>query len=92
MNKYIDLVSKLDPEWETTPLDSDSHPTDSSSDDGSDSVGHSVSTLAGRNVEEAISDEKKTLFDWCKEGNEKKLKSLLSVSNVNQTDSDVRHL
>ncbi len=87
MIKYLGLVSRLDAEWEKSSLDSDSQSTDS--DNGSDSVGLSVSTLAGRDVEEEISDEKKTLFDWCKEGNERKLQSLLSSTNVNQTDSDV---
>ncbi len=47
------------------------------------------STLAGWDTEEALTDDKKTMFDWCKEGNEKKLRSLLSDTNVNQTDQEV---
>ena len=85
MTKYISAVSRLDPEWETSPLESDSQ----ISDRGDGSVGHAVSTLAGCDTEEALTDDKKTMFDWCKEGNEKKLRSLLSDTNVNQTDQEV---
>ncbi len=87
MSKYIGAVSRLDPEWETSPLESDSQISDTG--DGSSSVGHAVSTLAGCHTEEALTDDKKTIFDWCKEGNENKLQSLLSDTNVNQTDQEV---
>ena len=89
MSKYISVVSRLDPEWETTPLESQSETNDSEKGDGSSSVGHAVSTLAGRDTEEALTDDKKTVFDWCKEGNEKQLGPLLTDSNINQIDPEV---
>ena len=89
MSKYISVVSRLDPEWESAPLESQTETKDGEKGGGSSSVGHAVSTLAGRDTEEALTDDKKTVFDWCKEGNEKKLGSLLTDSNVNQTDQEV---
>lgn len=50
-----------------------------------------MSTLAGRDTEETIADDKKTLFDWCKEGDIKKLRSLVTGANVNLTDDQVMY-
>ncbi len=71
------LVLSLDwiQEWETSetsPLESDSQ----ISDRGDDSVSHAVSTLAGCDTEEALTDDNKTTFDWCKEGNKRSLYTL----------------
>ena len=51
-----------------------------------------MSTLAGMDAEESLADDKKTLFDWCKEGDMKKLRALVTESNVNQTDDQVMYL
>lgn len=48
-----------------------------------------MSTLAGKDAEECISDDKKTLFDWCKEGEVNKLLALVTATNINMTDNQV---
>ena len=48
-----------------------------------------VSTLASSQEEEVIPDDKKTVFDWCKEGNISSLTELVTESNVNNKDSQV---
>ena len=41
-------------------------------------------------TEEALKDEEKSPFDWCKEGNAKMLGSLLDSENINHQDDNVR--
>lgn len=60
-----------------------------SSGGGGGSGGPVVSTLANQDEEEAIPDENKTVFDWCKEGNVSKLTATVTESNINGKDSQV---
>ena len=55
---------------------------------GGGSMGLSVSRMADQ--EQELSEEEKTVFDWCKEGREDRLQSLLSPDNINTTDEQVR--
>ena len=54
---------------------------------GGGGVGPVVSRMADR--EQELSDEEKTLFDWCKEGREDRLQALLSPDDINAKDSQV---
>ena len=60
---------------------------------GGGGTGHSVSTLAGGDSEDTdVPDDEKTVFDWCKEGRVSKLESLVTDSDVNLKDNQVRFL
>ena len=50
-----------------------------------------VRVSAMSNQDEEISDEQKTLFDWCKEGEREELQKILSNQNgdVNIKDEEV---
>lgn len=51
-----------------------------------------VSTLANLGEKEVIPDDKKTVFDWCKEGNVSKLAELVTENNINDKDSQVCYI
>ena len=93
IDKYLDLVSILDPDWEKS--SSLSEEGSGSLDAGSGGTGGGgggggrvVSTLAGE-VEEAITDSQKTLFDWCKESNIERLAAMVTADNVDLKDEQV---
>ena len=91
MRQYVTLVTSLSPRWRGSDLPPEE---DVGREGGSDEEGgggggsgRSVSTLM--NSAEAIPDEKKTIFDWCKEGHIAKLSSMLTKTNVNSPDEQV---
>jgi len=53
------------------------------------SVGAAVSTMSDK---EEIPDDKKTIFDWCREGNTDKVTSLLKDTDTNIKDENVSML
>lgn len=83
MQEYIDEVKNLDVNWE---CDKDS----GASKNVSSSLGFTVSTLRGQDFE-VVHDDQKTLFDWVKEGNIKRVTELLhgsKTSELNQVDAE----
>ncbi|XP_032231690.2 acyl-CoA-binding domain-containing protein 6 isoform X2 [Nematostella vectensis] len=86
MKIYVQELFSLDPEWDIKYATSDSTPiTQEHSSRSSQSMGLSVSTLRG-DEDDVISDGNKTAFDWCKEGNVKRMSSLISKKNINSPD------
>lgn len=71
--EYIDLVKQLDTLWNET-MDQD----EQSPANKSEGMGISVSTFA-EEEEESLSDDSKSIFDWCKEGNLKQVKMLAKL-------------
>lgn len=68
MKEYVTLVEQLDKTWDKfSQNESESKPT---------TFGVSVSTMAME--EDELEDSEKTILDWCREGNAKKLRMLLS--------------
>jgi len=53
------------------------------------SVGAAVSTMSDK---EEIPDDKKTIFDWCREGNTDKVTLLLKDTEINIQDENVSML
>jgi len=53
------------------------------------SVGAAVSTMCDK---ENIPDDKKTIFDWCREGNTDKVTLLLKDTDINIQDENVSTL
>ena len=93
IDRYLDLVSILDPDWEKSSSLSEDGEGSGSLDAGSGGTGGGgggrvVSTLAGE-VEEAITDSQKTLFDWCKESNIERLAAMVTADNVDLKDEQV---
>ncbi|CAH1271594.1 ACBD6 [Branchiostoma lanceolatum] len=81
MTEYVDGVRKADPTWE---------PTEGGDSKKSTFMGPVVSTMSFDYEEDYISDNNKTAFDWCKEGNTKQMARLLSNGSVdiNQQDTE----
>ena len=79
--KYIELVKHLDPTWD------ESVAVDGSKT--SSAFGVSVSTMRMED-EVTIADEEKTVFDWCKEGNLKKVVHKIEANKglLHVTDDD----
>lgn len=71
MEKYLELLNSIDPSWET----------DSSIKSNETWIHHSTM----RNDDEEISESSKTIFDWVKEGNLNKIKSINS-QDINMND------
>lgn len=71
MEKYLELLSAIDPDWRIKPSDN--------------SVGW-VRHSCMRNEEENIEDSEKTIFDWVKEKNVDKVKISNENINVNKLD------
>jgi len=77
MKQYIEEISNIDPDWELK----------AKGGDGPKTGWVTVSSLARNNDEKNISDSEKTPFDWVKENNLSKLRSLDS-SEMNIVDED----
>lgn len=77
MKEYIEEISNIDPDWELK----------AKGGDGPKTGWVTVSSLAKNEEEKDISDAEKTPFDWVKENNVEKLKSLDS-SEMNIKDED----
>lgn len=77
MTQYVEAVCEIDPDWS---------PDESNTKAG---MGFGVSTMC-REEEEYISDNEKTVFDWCKEGNVEHLSRLLANDSIdiNQQDAE----
>lgn len=80
MQEYLFGMDEVDPEWMTKVRGQRS---------SAGGLGVGVSTLAG-NAEEELSDQQKSIFDWCKEGNIDQVRQLLSHegTNINQMDEE----
>ncbi|XP_068694920.1 acyl-CoA-binding domain-containing protein 6-like [Montipora foliosa] len=77
---YIQELCDLDPEWEEKyAVTDDLTVKETEKSVHMQTMGIAVSTLRGQDdhEDEFISDDKKSVFDWCKEGNVKKLDALL---------------
>merc|ERR1712150_223507 len=76
--QYIDIVSGIDPEWEEKMASGEVKK--------SSGMGVAVSTMA-EPQENSIADEEKTIFDWCQDGNVKRIETFLeNGADVNATD------
>eukprot|EP00118_Oscarella_pearsei_P009948 m.58858 g.58858 ORF g.58858 m.58858 type:complete len:248 (+) comp34838_c0_seq2:111-854(+) len=75
MSQYIDMVDRLCPEWMQHSSSSESE--EISTNSHSSGSGPVTSKMA--DTEEALGDEEKTPFDWCKEGNADKLSEILEM-------------
>lgn len=89
MAEYVRLVTTLVPQWRgTQPTHtSEVNNQEAGGGKGGGGVGPAVSTLM--NNSEVIPDENKSVFDWCKEGNEARLLTMVTTTNVNQLDEQV---
>lgn len=83
MESYIKLVEDLDSHWQETTTAG--HITYEGK--GGGGGGPVVSTLMKN--DDAIPDEKKNMFDWCKEGNVTKLAAVVTQREVNIQDEEV---
>jgi len=90
LERYIQELSEIDPEWEEKyAVTDDLTLKDPGKPAQKQTMGLAVSTLRGQEnpEDEIISDANKSVFDWCKEGNVKKLDFLLTrEGNVNTKD------
>ena len=84
--QYVDLVKNLDPLWDDNLAVAD--PLQKSTSGG---MGICVSTLNSE-VEEEIEDRDKTIFDWCKDGNLKRIMKLVDEKNAYVHDVDEEKL
>ncbi|XP_072014480.1 acyl-CoA-binding domain-containing protein 6-like [Amphiura filiformis] len=73
MSEYVSAIHEIDPEW--------------TSQNTTSGMGFGVSTMC-REEEDHISDDDKTLFDWCKEGNAEQLSRLLANVDVDINKQD----
>lgn len=76
MNKYIDAITKIEPDWKID------------SNNGANNSWVVVSTLP--NTDKKLNDNDKKLLDWVKEGNEVRVKEILMInpSDINDIDDD----
>ncbi|CAI8048884.1 Acyl-CoA-binding domain-containing protein 6 [Geodia barretti] len=84
VTQYLATVSAISPEWETVSPTEDGG--DEEGEGGGGGVGPTVSRLADQ--EEELAEEEKTVFDWCKEGREDRLRSHLTPNNINNRDNE----
>ena len=70
--EYISLVKDIDPAWDATSA--------SPAAGGSAGLGVAVSTMC-RDPDDAINECEKTVFDWCQEGDVRKLKYVITKDN-----------
>ncbi|XP_015747224.1 PREDICTED: uncharacterized protein LOC107326992 [Acropora digitifera] len=93
LERYIQELSEIDPEWEEKCAVTDYLTLkDPGKPAQKQTMGLAVSTLRGQEnpEDEIISDANKSVFDWCKEGNVKKLDFLLTrEGNVNTKDDQL---
>ena len=87
--QYIDLVQTLAPSWRDTPTLAAEGGGDKGKGKGGGG-GPVVSTLMN-DAEEAVPDDSKNAFDWCKEGHMSNLKSVVTDNNINSLDDQVCH-
>lgn len=89
MRQYVALVTSLSPQWKGSDLPPPGEDLggEGAGGGGGGGGGRAVSTLM--NNAEVIPDEKKTIFDWCKEGHTEKLSAMLTKTNINSTDEQV---
>jgi len=82
MLEYIDRLTLLDPEWEDK--------IESGKVKPKSGMGVAVSTLKGGGEDGEIerTDEEKTVFDWCQDGNTQRVVNILTTQqfDVNQRD------
>lgn len=81
--EYVDLVSQHDDNWRSKVSAASDKPSIPSRQL---SLGVAVSTMV--NPEADLDDDKKTIFDWCKEGNTQRVVKLLSQNNINIDEKD----
>ncbi|XP_041482165.1 acyl-CoA-binding domain-containing protein 6-like [Lytechinus variegatus] len=80
MMEYIEAMDEVDPDWNSKVKGHKSV---------SKGLGVGVSTMLAEEEAE-LSDQEKSIFDWCKEGAEEQVRLLLSRedSSINQVDED----
>ncbi|XP_020619015.1 acyl-CoA-binding domain-containing protein 6-like [Orbicella faveolata] len=85
---YIQKLFETDPEWEAKyAVTDDLTVKESEKPAHKQTMGLAVSTLRGDDDDDdIISDTNKSVFDWCKEGNAKKMDALLTRENINSKD------
>ncbi len=88
MTQYLELVTAFDPNWKSKSGGAPS--SGSTGGRGGTGGGHVVSTLMDE--DEALDDESKTIFDWCKENDIPKLVSMITTTNLNSRDEQVNAL
>ncbi|XP_031560882.1 acyl-CoA-binding domain-containing protein 6-like [Actinia tenebrosa] len=88
MDSYIQKLYCLDPDWDIKYLTCSKDAISASSNaPKQQTMGLAVSTLRRGWCDEFISDVNKSVFDWCKEGNVKRLDHLLSKGqDIDQKD------
>ncbi|XP_060567130.1 acyl-CoA-binding domain-containing protein 6-like [Ruditapes philippinarum] len=82
MREYIDIIARYDPKWQTQVSKS----TDKPSSGKQMTLGVAVSTMM--NTDKNIDDRLKTIFDWCKDGDTKRVSKILDNNNVNVDEKD----
>ncbi|XP_058969221.2 acyl-CoA-binding domain-containing protein 6 [Pocillopora verrucosa] len=87
LERYIQELFETDPEWEAKyAVTDDLTPKETEKPVHKQTMGLAVSTLRG-NEDDVISDANKSVFDWCKEGNVKRMDVLLNKGeNINAKD------
>jgi len=84
---YVQTLFETDPEWEAKyAVTDDLTVKESEKPVQKQTMGLAVSTLRGDDDDDVISDANKSVFDWCKEGNAKKMGALLTRENINSKD------
>ena len=51
-----------------------------------------MSRFVDQEPDAVIPDRDKSVFDWCKEGQVERLRALLTASNINNKDDQVRRI
>ena len=84
MAAYVSLVADINPQWQDTTVVNGDHGEGRGQGGGGGPV---VSTLM--KDDDHIPDEKKSMFDWCKEGDLTKLVAIVTRTEVDIQDEEV---
>lgn len=79
MEQYVQAMNEIDPEWQLKAEDPANQKKKKES-------WVCTSTMASQ--DDDIDDDEKTIFDWCKDGDTKKVSSLLDKNNVDAVDEE----
>ncbi|GFS09113.1 acyl-CoA-binding domain-containing protein 6-like [Elysia marginata] len=88
MMEYVSLLSNIDQEWRTKVLSDVSGGGGGDSGSSGAGMGVAVSVMANTDVE--LSEEDKTVFDWCKEGDLERVRAMVTsgAASVNGLDEE----